>query len=194
MSLRASEIATELNVSRARVSQWTSDGTLDGAFTGQGRNRRYDLDKVKRALNQQLDPGQSLGHGAYRAAATQTTQPKQPSEASHDNSRYQDAKTLLVEEQVRARQRDNALADGTFALVAEVTRQMQNQMAAEVAGFDAMLTDAARAVADELHVNAAEVLKILRDTWRTHRGGRQSAKLTEADAAQMTEAEQEADI
>lgn len=204
MNATASDVANKLGLSRARISQLTSAGQLDGCFSGDGRSRRYDLTKVAARLARDLDPGQSLGHGAarHKAVKSLTASTSASIEADDDDQtttpagddRYQEARIAAIEEKVREQKRRNAREDGTYALASEVAREVQTQMTAEIAGFEAMLPDAARAIADGLHVNAGEALKILRDTWRAHRTARQSAKSTEADAALMTEAEREADI
>jgi len=202
MSATATEISKALSLSKPRISQLTSDGTLDGCFVGTGRGRRYDLQKVAERLDHKLDPGQSLGHGAARKKATrdlrQDDSPRDNGETdqppSQTDDRYQNARITALEERNREQQRKNALADGTYVLASEVAREVQTQMAAEIAAIDSMLGDAARAVADEFQINAGEVRKVLRDTWRLHRQRRERIKGEQSDAAQLTEDEQEANI
>ena len=56
--MNATQLATELGITKGRVSQYVSEGKLDGCFTGDGRARRFDVGKVRAALDQRLDPGQ----------------------------------------------------------------------------------------------------------------------------------------
>lgn len=63
-SLSSSELADTLKVSRGRVSQYVSEGKLEGCYQGEGRARRFDLEKVAAALGRVLDPGQMMGNGA----------------------------------------------------------------------------------------------------------------------------------
>lgn len=70
--LNSGDLAKALNVSKGRVSQYVSEGKLAGCFTGDGRARRFDLDKAATALGRQLHPGQMLGNGAGTRAAIRT--------------------------------------------------------------------------------------------------------------------------
>ena len=63
----------------------------------------------------------------------------------------------------------------------------------EIAQFETMIRDAARAVADRLGVDFREVRRIMMDQWRDHRASRRDHLSAEADAAVMTEAEQAED-
>jgi hypothetical protein len=67
--LSATELARELKVSGARVSQYVSEGKLAGCYQGDGRARRFDLVKVAAALGRRLDPGQMMGNGAQTKLA-----------------------------------------------------------------------------------------------------------------------------
>ena len=67
--LTATQLAKKLDVTRGRISQYVSAGKLDGCFSGSGRQRRFDLDKVKAALQHRLDPGQMMGNGAVTKKA-----------------------------------------------------------------------------------------------------------------------------
>ena len=62
--MNTTQLANELGISKGRVSQWVSEGKLDGCYTGDGRARRFDVEKVRAALQHRLDPGQLLGNGA----------------------------------------------------------------------------------------------------------------------------------
>lgn len=205
MDARASEVARELQVSRARVSQLTADGTLEGCFVGQGHGRRYSLTMVADRLNNTLDPGQALGNGAARAAAADalvgSVVPKdgavpkpQPPAVDTDALRYQRARAISAEETAKDLQRKNALAEGTFLLAAEVESQVAQQIGQEIAKFEGVFADAARLVADELNVPKGEVLKLLRNAWRKHREGRMTAKADDAVDTSLSEAETEANF
>ena len=56
VGLNTTELAARLAVSKARVSQYVSEGKLDGCYVGEGRARRFDLDKVATALGRRLHP------------------------------------------------------------------------------------------------------------------------------------------
>lgn len=213
--LTASELARALNVTRTRVGQYVHEGKLAGCYTGEGRARRFDLNKVATALGRQLHPGQMLGNGAEtkRALASLKTDLPKPLDASaprqiqlpvhsmdgapeelRDNDRYDTARTHKAEEEVRKLRRANAEAEGLYVLRSEVERQVARVIAQEIAEVEAMLRDGARRVADALGVDFKTVRKIFVDQWRAHRQSRASALAAEAGSVEPTEAELEADI
>lgn len=202
----AAELARALNVSRTRVSQYLGEGRLEGCFSGQGRARRFDLSKSTEALRRGLHPGQMMGNGADTKRALTSLQDHRPQEVerpaaraeSRDDSapvdRYDLARTAKAEEEARKLRRLNQEAEGTFVLASEVERQTRRLIAQEIAEVEAMLRDAARAVADRLGVEFKTVRRILLDTWRVHRTTRSDHLGHEAEAAQMTADEREEDI
>ena len=210
--LTASELATTLGVSKARVSQYVSERKLDGCFDGDGRNRRFDLAKCAAALGRALDAGQMMGNGASTRRALRSldleaidpgpatppappVRPKADSELpSGDTARYELAKTQKAEEEVRRLRRDNELNEGTLVKATEVERQVARIVAQEIAEFETVLRDGARKVADRLGVDFKAVRQALVETWRAHREGRVAALSAEAEAAAMTDAEIASDI
>ncbi len=64
----------------------------------------------------------------------------------------------------------------------------------EVAGFETVLRDGARRVADEFGVDYRTARQILMTVWRDHRGQRSEAAISDASNAQMTETETEQDF
>lgn len=209
--LSASDLATALGVSKARVSQLTADRRLDGCWQGEGRARRYDLQKVAAKLGRVLDPGQALGNGAATKARIQsilaagddedaeTPMPKpQPRESAElpqrDADRYELARIQKAEEEARRMRRQNQEAEGHFVLASEVRAETARRMAQEIAQFEVVLREGARAVADRLGVDAKVCRKILMDEWRRHRGERSAALEAEGAGAGMTEAEKQADV
>lgn len=206
--LNATELAARLDVSKARISQYVSEGKLDGCFSGDGRSRRFDLDKVQAALGKALHPGQMLGNGAAtrRAlrdlvdddAAPMPAPPKPPKSGSaldpRDPDRYELARILNAEEDARRKRRDNERDEGRWVMAEEVQRQTARAMAQEVAQFETVLRDAARAVADRFGLDFREVRKVLMDQWRDHRGSRSALLVEGADAAAMTDTEKAAQV
>ncbi|WP_373354087.1 hypothetical protein [Pseudoroseicyclus sp. CXY001] len=207
-SMRAVEVAQELGVSKARISQLTSAGTLDGCHTGEGQSRRYDLGKVAKVLGKKLDAGQMLGNGrGTKVALDRITSegrgnpgkevPPGPSRdgplSPTDSDRYQLARTQETEERARKLRRENLAEEGTYLLKREVERQVARQLGKEVAEFEAMLREAARAIADQLGVDFKAARAILLGAWREHRGARAGILSAAADAASMTVDERQAD-
>ncbi len=220
--LNATELASRLGVSRARVSQYVSEDKLRGCYIGDGRARRFDLEKVQAALQGRLDPGQMMGNGAgTRRALARLSDPAddramtaadwvdpgaariQPETAPRrsdvqlerdDPDRYELARTQKAEEEVRMIRRKNAEAEGTFTLVAEVQRQVAMQMAQEIGEFEAVLRDGARQVADAMGVDFKKVRQILTDRWREHRAGRAAQLAQQAQTMGLTPDEQSEDI
>lgn len=207
--LSASQLADQLGVSRARVSQFVSEGKLDGCFEGAGRDRRFDPEKVAQALGRKLHPGQMLGNGrATRAAIERISEgldddaaPARPDRSRYDGplhlrdpDRYELARIQKAEEEARMLRRRNQEAEGTLVLASEAARQSARLIAQEVAEFEAVLRDGARRVADELGVDFKRVRALLTQIWRAHRQARSDQLAHQAETAQPTEAERGEDF
>lgn len=204
--LTTTELAKELGVTKGRVSQYVSEGKLDGCYQGDGRARRFDLVKAAEALGRRLDKGQMMGNGAATRRSlreieagedTPEAPNRQPSGdvlPPRDPDRYALAKTQKVEEEARRLRRQNALDEGTMVLAEEAARQVKRQLAQEIAQVETMLRDAARRVADVMGVDYREVRSILIDQWRAHRGDRSEALKVAAEGAGATDEEREADF
>jgi len=202
MQLTAAQLAKHLSVSRARVSQYVSEGKLDGCYTGDGRDRRFDLTAVTGALQRKLDKGQMMGNGATTRRALQDlpqrlSAPVQRESAPllpGDMDRYELARTVKVEEEARSARRRNAEAEGTMVLASAAAQQTSRLIAQEIAEMEAMLRDAARDVADTLAVDYKTVRKLLMDRWRSHRGSRAAQLQAQADTATLSDEEQAQDF
>jgi hypothetical protein len=213
--LNASQLADRLSVTKGRVSQYLSEGKLEGCYSGEGRGRRFDLEKVCVALGKRLDQGQVMGNGAATRRAIAGLQrmmgemgqdlpvmpaapPSAPRDGAElpptDDGRYTLARAQKAEEEARRLRRQNLQDEGAFVLASEVERQVARVLAQEVAEFEAVLRSAARAVADRLGVDFRVARQIMIDTWRAHRLSRSGALASEAEAAQMTDAERGADV
>lgn len=79
-------------------------------------------------------------------------------------------------------------------LASESERQVSRMLAREIAGFETVIRDGARAVADRLGVEFKAARQILMETWRAHRTGRAEALADAAGEAGLTAAEKDADI
>jgi hypothetical protein len=197
------------------VSQLTSGGRLDGCWQGEGRARRYDLQKVATQLGRVLDRGQMMGNGAETRrtlAAIQQGRPPHddddplpmpaPRAAQRDGAplnggdpdRYELARTQKAEEETRKLRRLNAEAEGTYVLASEVERQVARLISQEIAEFEAVLRDGSRKVADTLGVDFKKVRQLMLDQWRGHRAGRTKVLDLQAEAAEASAAETEEDI
>lgn len=203
-TLTTTQLAAQLGLSKGRISQYVSSGRLDGCYRGDGRARRFDLDKVSAALRGDLDPGQMMGNGAKTKAALKEigAGSKAPAQSQRrdgelspkDPDRYELARIQKVEEEARRLRRLNAEADGLYVLASEVESDVAKQIGREIAEFENVLKESARIVADTLGVDFKSVRKILIDEFRAHRKNR-SAVLSEAvDDREFTDAEKEADI
>ncbi|MCV2870645.1 hypothetical protein OEW28_18690 [Defluviimonas sp. WL0002] len=207
--LTTTELAAELSVTKGRVSQWVSQGVLEGCYTGAGRARRFDLEKVAESLGRKLDKGQMLGNGLKtRRAIREVTageaekKPAEPGKPARkdgplgegDPDRMELAKIQIAEENLRKVRRDNEAAEGHYVLASEVERQTRQILAQEIAEVENVLRDGAREIADRLGVDFKSARKILIDRWRDHRRTRTEALQAAADAADLTDAERKADI
>ena len=206
--LSASELASELGVSRGRVSQYVAEGKLEGCYAGSGRSRRFDLEKTARALGKRLDAGQLMGNGAgtrralreLEPAASQTARdlPLRPAEGAElppgDADRYELARTQKAEEEARRLRRMNAEAEGRYVLTSEVELQVGRLIGQEVSEFETVLREGARRIADRLGVDFLEARSELVAAWRDHRAGRSTDLQAQAEAAVKSAAETEQDI
>lgn len=207
--LTASELAARLGVTKGRVSQYVSGGQLAGCYSGDGRNRRFDVAKCAAALGKRLDAGQMMGNGSAtkRSIVDLMTQadedaPAKPPQrqrtdgpvALTDPDRYELARIDKAEQEARRLRRQNAQEEGLYVLASEVERQVARIVGQEVAEFETVLREAARAVADALGVEFKAVRKVLMDKWRDHRAQRTEVLNDQAGQAVMTEAERDGDI
>lgn len=196
--LTATQLAAELNVSKGRISQYVSEGKLDGCFEGDGRQRRFDLKKVAAALGRRLDQGQLMGNGAETRGALEGIGGDGGAGARKlsdgDDDRYKLARTLKAEEEARRIRKQNAVDERSYVLKSEAALQTRRLVGQEVAEFESVMRDGARRIADELKVDFKTARTILVQTWRSHRA-RRAEKLDEAAGqARMNDAEKAADI
>jgi hypothetical protein len=195
--MNSTQLAQELGISKGRVSQYVAQGKLDGCFSGEGRARRFDLDKVRAALQHRLDPGQMLGNGAETKRRLQEPEPATPREGElrrGDPDRYELARIQKVEEEARKLRRQNLEAEGTLVLADRAAQATARALAQEVAEFEGVMRRAARAIADQLGVDFKEARKILIDTWREHRRARSEVLAQQAASAGLDPEEREADF
>lgn len=209
MLVNATQLAERLGVSKARVSQYVSQGVLNGCFQGDGRGRRFDLTLVQRALSRGLDPGQMLGNGAETRRAIRDLNEDgaalpepAPSAAARsdrllsndDADAYQLIRTQQAEEILRKQRRENARDENLWVLSEEVERNASRLLSREIGQFEMVLRDGARTIADKMGVDFREVRQILMQEWRSHRARQSSALAGEAETVGMTDAELAADV
>lgn len=203
--LNTTELAAHLGLSKARISQYISEGKLAGCYSGDGRNRRFDVGKVADALGRTLHPGQMMGNGAATravlrdmkasaAAPAPAQRPRADTEPVNDSDRYEMARILKAEEEARRLRRQNMVEEGTWVLAVEVQRHTARLMSQEVAQVETMIRDAARAVADAFGIDFRSVRKVMMDQWRQHRADRSRSAGEVAEAVPLAEGEKEADI
>ncbi|MCD1621083.1 hypothetical protein K7H20_23895, partial [Salipiger manganoxidans] len=136
--MNSTQLAQELGISKGRVSQYVAQGKLDGCFSGEGRARRFDLEKVRAALQHRLDPGQMLGNGAETKRRLQEPESATPREGElrrGDPDRYELARIQKVEEEARKLRRQNLEAEGTLVLADRAAQATARALAQEVAEF-----------------------------------------------------------
>lgn len=209
-SVSSSELAQRLSLSKGRISQYVSEGKLDGCFSGDGRARRFDPDLVAKALSRGLDKGQMLGNGLTTRRAIRSMQAESGAELAlperkpaakrdgrldeGDTDQLELVKIATANENLRRIRRDNELAEGHYVLAAEVERAVEKTLAQELAEFETVLREGARAIADQLGVDFKAARKILIDLNRAHRTARSAVLDDDARAGTQTAAEKAADI
>jgi len=208
--LTGAQLAGELGLSRARISQYVSEGKLTGCYSGEGRARRFDREAVAVALGRRLDAAQMLGNGAEtrRALAAMQNHVAKPVQRAskpslqgvdtrlvpNDLDNLQLVNTQLKEEALRDARRKNAVAEKTYLLASEVELQITRLIEQEITEFETVLRDGARRVADTLKVDFRTTRQILVETWRAHRKVRSDQSGAQAGSAGLTEAERDEDI
>ncbi|RKX66489.1 MAG: hypothetical protein DRP42_03035 [Tenericutes bacterium] len=199
--LTATQLADAFNVSKGAVSQWFSSGKLDGCYDGDGRGRRYDLQKCADAMGKKIDAGQGMGNAAKTRKVAKALKEKTgvaPKESSrlpdNDPSRYEMARTLKAEEEARTLRRRNAEAEGQYVLTSEVSRNVAKLIGQEVAEFETVLREGARRIADLHGVDFKEVRKVLIDHFRAHRKVRAKLIRETAVEAELSEVENKENI
>lgn len=219
--LSSSELARKLGLSKGRVSQLVAGGQLAGCYSGDGRARRFDLDKASAALNRKLDPGQMMGNGAGTRRVLRSLQQQDgakeiaadpgdpiaaaaaPAEAGpveggalglRDLARYELARMAKAEEDLRTARLKNGREEGQYVLAAEVERQVSQALAKEIGAVEAYQREVARVLADKMGVDFKLVRAILIEEWRAHRNGRVVVLQADAEVAELTEAERIEDI
>ncbi|GGG77638.1 hypothetical protein GCM10011415_28190 [Salipiger pallidus] len=197
--MNTTELAKELGLSKGRISQYVSQGKLDGCYTGDGRARRFNVEKVRAALDHRLDPGQMLGNGAgtkdrIRDPKPAAVPPREGQLAQRDPDRYELARIQKVEEEARRLRRQNQLEEGSMVLADNAAREAARALSKELAQIEDLLKRGARSLADELGVDFKLARKILLDLWREHRARRAEALQEEADTADLSDADREADF
>lgn len=210
-SLRATDLADKLGVSRVRITQMVKAGQLDGCFTGEGRARRFDLNAVSERLGHKLDPGQMMGNGAMtkerlKGLAQEGVSPDglnfddEPEGSKSgsplpqsDPGRYELARILKAEEDARKARLDNERREGTWVLASEVGHRVARAMASEIVQFEVFLKEAANEIyesAEEAKHFRVELMKL----WRDYRSTRSNAAEIEALAAELSDAEEKEDF
>lgn len=203
--LNTTELADRLSVSKARISQYVSEGKLAGCYSGDGRQRRFDLDKVAEALGRRLDLGQMTGNGRATRRALRDIEddgrpidvpaPRDGSELlARDPDRLELATIQIKEEEARRRRRDNERDEGRWVLAEDVERHTSRAISREISQFEVVLRDGARAIADAMGVDFREARKLLMDQWRIHRASRRDSLREEASAASMSAGERDANV
>ena len=201
MQLNTTELAKHLGVTKGRISQLVANGQLEGCYSGDGRQRRFNLKDCAVKLNRKLDPGQMLGNGASTRQRLKEISKQEPvanktSNAANDDDlpkadpdRYELARTQKAEEEARRLRRLNLEAEGTFVLAANVQHETMRILAQELAQIETMLREAARSIADKYNLDFLEVKKNLSDQWREYRSKRSNFLADQAEIATMTKEE-----
>jgi hypothetical protein len=140
-----------------------------------------------------------IGNGATTKAALKgldagNAPEKAKSSNTDQDDAYLQARTIKAQEEARRIRRQNAESDGSYLLASEVALEVRRQIGQEVAEFEGVLKDGARAVADKLGVDFKTARAILIGTWRTHRSVREAKKVLQADTATKSATEALGDI
>lgn len=169
MGITTTELATELGLSKGRISQLVSSGKLAEGhdFTGAGRGRRFNLNNCIDTLRLTLDVSQAVSNGAKtterleagagQAAATAPSVADTSDLPKQATARLNEIKVKRAELDLRRSLREEQVEEGRWVDVDEVRRATQKLIGQEVAETEAWLKDAARLIADKNGLNFKEV-------------------------------------
>lgn len=200
-TVNASGLAKALDVSAGRISQYVSERKLDGCFVGEGRARRFDLEKCAAALGRTLDAGQMMGNGAGTAKALRDLAAPDLDlsedrdgaasipRADPDADRYQRARADMAEQKATEGRLKLAELEGRYVLATEAALEVRRALAAEVTEFETVLRTAAQQIAAEHGLDAPTVRAVLVKAWREHRQRRADLAAAQAESAEFSDAE-----
>ena len=170
-----------------------------GQMTGNGLNTRRALREIEAAQNG-VAPADPAPAPASAPCSVEAVRPE-PHPAAvplpltpAEPDRLEMATILAKEEQARKLRRDNERDEGNWVLASEVRQNVARAMAQELAEFESVIRDTARAIADVYGLDFREVRKVMMDRWREHRQNRMSQAVDAAGTAEMSGAETEANV
>ena len=205
--VNAKDLAGELGVTKGRVTQWVSEGKLDGCFEGEGRDRRYDVDKCALALGLRRDVGQSMGNGleVTRRLAVLNSGAEAEAEVvdlgdieinppENEPEKWVDltvkARAISARENARDAIRKSQKDAGRFVLKTEVAAAVSGQISKIIGEIErSFIREVSGVIADEFQVEASAVKALLAREWRAHREKSAAAAMSEAEAAEHSPAE-----
>lgn len=174
-----SEFARRRKVTPGRVSQWISEGKIDGAaLIGQGREQKIVETVACEQLKTRLDTSQRFGNGLgtsldppqapSAAAAPAQVLPLTPKATGGDAIADQIARERL--EQIQRANRREAIEEaaeaGRLTDAATAAQAAGRQAAQMVATFEGALPEFAAAVAAKFELPYRDVLHLLRGKFR----------------------------
>lgn len=203
--LTASRLAEALQLSKGRISQLVAEGRLEGCYVGEGRARRFDLEKCAEALDRKLDPGQCLGNGAPSAEARReivgakgagtvagsTAGDDDAPLSNPDMQRYQRARADMAETRAQKDRLALAVEEGRYVLASEVELRMRRAISAEIGEIDGLLKTLATTIAAEHSLDARSVKSVMLAHWRAHRLRRAERAQNASLAADLTAEERD---
>jgi hypothetical protein len=179
-------------VSAARVSQWLSEGKINGeALVGDGRNAQIRIDVADAQLRVRLDPKQRFGLNGLATRLPDAGDelpmrtafaPPQPKPDGFDQ-RMQDLKAREIELRVQEKTEQALARRGTYVRAAEVRAGLTRVAAGMLGAFEGGLADLATEIAAEAKVEQRVVLHALRRGFRNLRA--KAADACRRNAAQL---------
>jgi len=165
MNVSKSEFATRCGVTAARVSQWISEGKIDGdAIVGEGRSAVIDADLATAQLKQRLDPAQR------RALDEEGIDLQMQKERL--------AQTKLKTDRMKEIDREQR---GVYVLASDARGEMLRIASTMQAEHESWLPNAASAVAAKFQIPQRDVLCVLKENFLSFRAS-SSAKHAAAAA------------
>jgi hypothetical protein len=182
--LSKSAFATQLGVSRSRVSQWLAQNKLHGAaLVGTGPRARIRVDIAVEQLKRSLDLSQRLGANG-RSRLDVKNEPGSP-DATSDGTVEERIKVERLQQLALANEKareERAARGGRYVLVDDVKQQMGRISSQMLNSFEGWQGEVASIIAGKFNLPHREVSHLTRSEFRTFR-----SRASEALRQQMQE-------
>jgi len=161
-----SAFAARLGVSKARVSQWITEGKIGpDEMDGEGRSAMIKVDQAIAKLKLRIDPGQRVGNGIATRLAPATAEAP-TTEGDHLDLRLKHARLQAAEAQNRKLQEDEKYRKGIYVLAGDASAEATHIAVNIIQAFEGGLPGLASEIASKYHLSERDLLHLMRKSAR----------------------------